>query len=119
MALDTFTWNANIVSGAAGTKTYKVLTAQFGDGYKQVAAYGINNVSQSWPLTFKALKADNSDLLSLMAFLDSKQGYQAFYWTPPVLGAVQGIYRCSSFQLTGESGEVYTITATFEESFLP
>lgn len=120
MALSTFTWNANIVSGAAGSKKYSTLVAQFGDGYKQVAANGINNVSQSWPLTFKALKIDNSDLLEIMNFLDANQGFKSFYWTPPVLGAVQGTYRClEGYQLTAESGAIYTLTATFEQSFLP
>lgn len=113
MALQTFTWGC--LSGPTGTKTYRVLTAQFGDGYKQVAADGINNVSQTWPLSFKSKTLQ--DIVDIRNFLDEKQGFKAFYWTPPL--GVQGVYRCPSIGIMAEVGDDYTITATFEESFLP
>lgn len=112
MAIPTFTWDC--VSGPTGTIKYRVLTAQFGDGYSQVAADGINNNIQSWPLTF----AEKLTVVTaIKTFLDNLQGYQVFYWTPPL--GVQGLYRCSQIGVMAETGSNYTLTATFTEAFKP
>lgn len=112
MTTPTFTW-APLVQ-PTGTATYRVLTAQFGDGYKQTAADGINNKVQSWPLTFSGT-AD--EIAPIRNFLDAQQGYQAFLWTPPL--GVQGYYKCAAHTLQPVEGDVYTLTATFEQSFQP
>ncbi|MCP5854454.1 phage tail protein, partial [Klebsiella pneumoniae] len=46
---DTFTWCPYIEPTGSGT--FRVRSAQFGNGYRQVAGDGINNEVQSWPLT--------------------------------------------------------------------
>lgn len=108
----TFTWKPD--SKPSGTKTFRVLTAQFGDGYKQTAANGINNASQSWPLTFTGRSAD---LAPIQAFLDARAGWQSFYWTPPL--SAQGLYKCDTYQIKQIGSDVWQISATFEQSFQP
>lgn len=112
MTTQTFTW-APLVQ-PTGTANYRVLTAQFGDGYEQTAADGINNKVQSWPLTFSGT-AD--EITPIRDFLDARQGFQSFFWTPPL--GVQGYYKCASHTLQHVEGNVYTLTATFKQSFQP
>ena len=59
--------------------TPRVLTAKFGDGYEQRAVDGINNLAETYTLTFKTRpKADIDDIV---AFLDSKQNVTKFTLT--------------------------------------
>ena len=63
------------------TSTPRVLTAKFGDGYEQRAVDGINNLAETYTLTFKTRpKADIDDIV---AFLDSKQNVTKFTLTLP------------------------------------
>lgn len=108
---DTFTWKP--VTNPTGTSTFGVRTAQFGDGYSQEVADGINNETQSWPLTFSGTKAEMQPIAD---FLRAHAGYIGFYWTP-MLG-VQGIYKATSFTINEASG-IYSVSATFQQRFAP
>lgn len=108
----TFAWTHD--SKPSGTSTFAVLTAQFGDGYKQTAANGINNKSQSWPLKFTGTAAR---ITLIRDFLDARMGYQSFYWTPPL--GTQGLYKCPSYSPRHLGGDAWELTATFEQSFQP
>lgn len=108
----TFTWP--VQARLTGTTTLRTLSAQFGDGYEQVAADGINNKIQSWPVTIKGYKAD---VTPARDFLDARQGYQSFFWTPP-LGA-QGYYRCKEYDLVHLGGSAWQLTAIFKQAFQP
>jgi phage-related protein len=112
MATQTFTWKP--LRDPVGTVALRVLKAQFGDGYQQTAADGINNKTQSWPLQFrgKAVK-----VTPIRDFLDARQGYQSFFWTPPL--GVQGYYRCTDYTLRPLGAGNYELTATFEQAFQP
>ena len=112
MTTQTFTWVPLVEP--TGTGTYHVLKAQFGDGYAQTAADGINNKTQSWPLQFRGVA---SKISAIRDFLDARQGYQAFFWTPP-LGA-QGYYKCTSHTVKQLGAGNYELTATFEQAFQP
>lgn len=108
----TFTWKHD--ARPSGAVTLRTLTAQFGDGYKQTAADGINNKAQSWPLIFTGLSAT---VTPIKDFLDARMGYQSFFWTPPL--GVQGYYKCASYAPRHLGGDLYEIAATFEQSFQP
>jgi phage-related protein len=108
----TFTWP--VQAKPTGTMKLRVLTSQFGDGYEQVAGDGINNKEQSWPVSIKGLAAQ---VVPARDFLDARQGYQSFFWTPP-LGA-SGYYRCNEYSLQHVGGFVYELTATFKQAFQP
>jgi phage-related protein len=108
---DTFTWLPQI--DPSSTATLRTRKAQFGDGYMQTVADGINAKVQSWPLTFQG---GTATITPLMAFLDSHIGV-SFYWTPAL--DVQGYYQCMAYSLIPHGGDNYTVTATFQQVFKP
>ena len=63
------------------TSTPRVLTAKFGDGYEQRAVDGINNLEESYALTFKT--REKAEIDDIVAFLDSKQNVTKFTFTFP------------------------------------
>lgn len=113
MALETFTWRA-AGSSAQGSVKLRTRSAQFGDGYQQVAPDGINNRTSSWPLKFVGGAAR---IQEIQAFIDRHAGAKSFLWTPP-LGA-QGRYRIGEYTPAVEAAGVYSLSATFVESFAP
>jgi len=102
-----FTW-APLVD-PTGDISFRTRSAQFGDGYKQVAADGINNEQQSWPLTFGG---EEEEISQIVAFLRAHKGSTAFLWTPPL--GVQSLWICPSFSATPHTPGLYSISATFE-----
>ncbi len=112
MALATFGWSPR--TAAAGDSTFRVRTAQFGDGYAQVAGDGINTETQSWDLSFTGVFAYISPIVG---FLRDHGGATSFIWTPPLGGP--GLWRCAEFKPTVLGGQNYTVTATFTQSFHP
>jgi phage-related protein len=60
--------------------TPRVLRNDFGDGYSQRAADGLNYVPQVWELKWE-LNGTDSD--TLIAFFESIGGHTTFEWTPP------------------------------------
>lgn len=111
MALQTFTW-CPFNNQPAGDINYRLSTAQFGDGYRQTAKDGINNKEQSWPLVFRAKK---SIALDIMEFFDEHAGHKSFLWTPP-LGQL-ALWQVANPQIKPLSGNMFEITATFEQAF--
>ncbi|MBD9419812.1 phage tail protein [Achromobacter sp. ACM04] len=107
-----FTWKAT--GQPNGTVTFRRLTAQFGDGYRQVAGDGINSKVQSWPLTFSGSKKE-MDLIA--AFFDRHAGIRSFLWTPPL--GEEGLYEVPGYSINPVGGVAYTISATFQQVFKP
>lgn len=113
MALETFTWRA-AGSGVQGSVKLRTRSAQFGDGYQQVASDGINNRTRSWPLKFVG---GANRIQEIQDFIDRHAGAKSFLWTPP-LGR-QGRFRIGEYTPAVEAGGVYSLSATFVESFAP
>lgn len=107
-----FTWSS--VNDPQGTVSFRRLVAQFGDGYRQAAANGINNKVQSWPLQFIGTE---ETIEAILSFLDRHNGVRAFRWTPPL--GVEGWYEAEAYSLTPIGGPVHTLTATFKQVFKP
>lgn len=112
MATQTFTWSPAL--DVTGTTTFLVREAVFSDGYSQSVADGINNQSDNWPLTFSG---NSAYIAPIKAFLDALQGYQSFYWTPPL--RAQGLFRASTYTNQPHGADTYTLTVTFTEAFSP
>jgi phage-related protein len=110
--IETFIWVPRLEP--TGTADYRVLTAKFGDGYEQTASDGINNKSQTWPLTFTGTAAK---IGAIRDFLDAHAGSKSFYWTPPL--SARGYYKCKSHSIRPLGGGNYELTATFNQSFQP
>lgn len=112
MNYQTFVWCPRI--DPEGTSSFRVLSAQFGDGYKQSVGDGINNEVRSWPLEFVG-KGDY--VKPIRDFLRAHQGYKPFKWTPPM--DIEGLFEVKEFRLTPHGANVYTLSATFEQRFAP
>lgn len=93
MALETYSWPIQD-SGSATTLTQAVRSVGFGDGYKQIAALGINATSRSIPMTHFG---KNSEVDTIQDFLLSHT-VKAFAITPP--GAPKGLYRVDATSIT-------------------
>ena len=107
---ETFSWTPQV--GMNGTAKYQVLSARFGDGYQQVAADGINNKIESWPVSFTGTK---DEIRPIRDFLDRHAGYQSFYWTPPL--GEKGMYRSFDIPMPPPPREIYTLSTVFEQAF--
>jgi phage-related protein len=93
---------------------FRVLRAQFGDGYEQVVGDGINNRTESWPLSFFG---SESEIRPVKDFLDRHGASRAFLWTAPL--GTQMSYRAGDYQLVAMGGGWYTISVTFTQRHVP
>jgi phage-related protein len=107
-----FEWDP--LTEPTGDVDFAVVQAKFGDGYTQTAAEGINNRSESWPLTFRGTK---EYIGAIRSFLDWHGGYKSFFYTPP--GGDPGLYMAPKYSPVVHAGERYDITVTFQQVFRP
>lgn len=94
------------------TIEYRVITAQFGDGYRQTSTEGINVKNESYSIK---LHAKEDEAKEIMAFFDEHAGWKSFLWTPP-LGEL-GLYTCANPTPKAVGGGLYTITGNFVRSY--
>lgn len=97
--------------GSTIKATTRVIRNEFGEGYSQRAADGMNNINKSVPLTWPALPIADAD--TLLAFFEAKGGHESFYWTPP-WSAVVDIWTAAEWDFTPISSTLKTVTATFK-----
>jgi phage-related protein len=107
---DLFNWPALV--GMSGTFNFRTRTAQFGNGYRQVAADGINSEVQSWPLTFGGT---DDEMQPIADFLRRHKGATAFRWTPPL--GTESLWTCPSLSITSPAPGLSSIAVTFEQFF--
>ena len=99
----------------------KVRTHKFGDGYEQRSVDGINNINESYSLSFtNRAKAEADDII---AFFDTKAGATAFDFTIPDTNA-GGNERtikvvCDSWSVSFTNNEFHNIQTTFRRVYEP
>lgn len=113
MAYQTFTWCPLL--DPTGQFRFRVLSAQFGDGYAQEVGDGINNKITSWPLEFMGLRSEMSQIID---FFDDHFGYLPFEWTPP-MGSSPRLFVVREYTMQASGANIYRVVATFEERFAP
>ncbi len=111
--MDTFNI-ANPTYASQKKTSTKVWQNDFGDGYSQRAARGLNSVSQEWSLTWSNLPY--ATINSIESFFSTRMGVTAFYWTP-LRGAVPLIFICSSWSREFTGPDTDSLTATFTQVF--
>lgn len=93
------------------TEKPRILTAQFGDGYQQDSADGLNSRLQTWQLTFDDIYP--SIALKIRAFFVARGGVEPFYWTTPAPETL--IFKCQEWQIKPAKKERLTVTCTFKQ----
>lgn len=99
--------------GASANREPKAKVVQFGDGYSQRQADGINTNPETWNLQFSNRSTTEGNAID--TFLTDLGGVTSFTWTPP--GGSSGSYICRSWQKAYVQGNLITITATFTQVF--
>lgn len=78
MTRPSFEWVES--AGTQLTEAPRVKATQFGDGYMQRAAAGINALGQAW--AFRATGVDNAVADDIIAFFRARGGVEAFDYVP-------------------------------------
>lgn len=100
--------------GLSRQVTPRVLTAQFGDGYRQEAGDGLNAIPRSASLQWNTLSASEAD--DIENFFVTQKGYVAFLWTDP-REASPRLWKCPTWSRVSPNGRLDSISATFEQVF--
>lgn len=113
--------NRDIVPDRALARTSRprVLKVQFGDGYEQRVAEGINNINESYAVTLN--NRPKAEIDDVVAFLDSRNGVTAFDFTIPDTngGGNETTIKvvCEDYGLTYNNDEGYSCSATFRRVY--
>lgn len=93
----------------------KLLKADFGEGYTQYAADGMNSLKQTVTLTWDLLLPSQSD--AIMNFFAGQGGWQPFYYT--ISDDVAGPLRWLCEDWTEERGQggIRKVTASLTQYF--
>lgn len=92
-----------------------VRVAQFGDGYEQRLANGLNTQAKKWTLSFPMRSDTEAD--GIEAFLAARGAVESFDWTDPTGNA--GKYVCRAWVRRTDQYGLNTIECQFEQVFEP
>lgn len=109
----TFTYTPDY--GAQVSVKPRVRIAQFGDGYEQRIADGINVRAQVWSLQFT--NRTDTEAGNITTFLEARNGVEAFDWTPPNGSAIKVV--CREWSKTVTRYNLNSVSATFQQVFEP
>lgn len=99
------------------TRSPRVLSIKFGDGYEQRSPDGIHADLQSWVLTFDHCPVAEADAIE--AFFTANTTWSApFSWTPPRAGSASK-FICRSWRRTVASPTTDSIAVTFDQVMDP
>lgn len=111
--IETFHWCVRLDS--TGAVDEQILSAQFGDGYEQVAGVGINSGRAEWQVNVRMRKPAIDDVYE---FLSRHGQKKAFLWEPPM--GVMGLYRRSSaIRISGQGRGMFTLSTSFKQFYKP
>lgn len=109
---DTFNWRPETQPN--GDITFAEVRAQFGDGYAQRMADGLNTERQSWPLTFRGPEAEVAPIIAFLRL----NAHKSFLWTPPMPGGVEGHYQHTGYTVVPHGSGNYVVRSTFTLGYL-
>jgi len=67
--------------GVSTDQAARIFRATYGDGYEQRVSAGINNLPESWSLTWNNRTINDAN--KVIKFLEDQKGVTAFDWYPP------------------------------------
>lgn len=105
-----------ISQGSTRTRTNRVRTAQFGDGYQQDAPDGINNLIDTWSISIENL--NNAERATFWSVMDAVGSWDYLTWTP------FGETTSKRFKVTPDgvqeqpvSGDLWSVSFTLKQVF--
>ncbi len=101
--------------GVGYTKTFRHLSAGFGEGYEQISSDGLNSVRDKWPLSWK--NTPLATITTIKNFLNLRGANEAFLWTPPTGTEIKVRMRGGYKETFSKTLNVSTLTTTFEQVF--
>lgn len=99
---------------SARTATIRTLVGDFGDGYAQTVADGLNANTHELTLTWPELTQAQADAIE--AFFNAQLG-QSFLWRANPSVDILSLWRCLNWSVTYETGTA-SATATLKEAFV-
>lgn len=105
---------SNIDASASEKLEFNVYKVQFGDGYQQRSAAGINNVRKVIDFTFTALSDDDADLIKNFLY-QMKGSAEPFYFK--FYKDIERLYTCESFSNTIDVENQNTVSMQLMEWF--
>jgi len=92
-----------------------VRTAQFGDGYQQRTADGINHIVRQWSVEFTLIKEEADTLIN---FFQGLGGVTNFKWQPPT-DDIELSFVCDSWSYNRivSNSRVMQINANFNQVY--
>lgn len=107
--MSTFTWSPQT---ASKTVTPRMRVSNFGEGYAQKTADGINNKPREWDLMFTGPRAY---IDAIETFIEDNAALY-FDWTDP--DGLEGKWTCESWTRSPQGHiSVSMLTATFKQAF--
>ena len=100
--------------GSAPQKSFRTLSADFGDGYSQRLGDGLNTTIETWNLKWSVLTTAEKDVI--VNFLDEREGYKAFNYTMPTESTSKK-WICKSYKAEPLQPGLFSITASFERVY--
>lgn len=99
----------------------RVLSSRFGDGYEQRIVNGINNIAETYTVSFNNRDKDFID--EVVSFLDGKAGVSKFTFTIPDTndtsrtGEKDVKVVCEDYSTNYQQDDFYSLTATFRRVY--
>lgn len=103
-----FTWIPSYDSSQDSEAKLRVTS--FGDGYSQRAAVGINNIADTWSLSFS--NRSTSEKQAIINFFRDHRDGRSFTWTPYDDVNEIKVY-CSKWKSSSAGYDIYNISCTF------
>jgi phage-related protein len=99
--------------GAKIKREVKLLRADFGDGFSQIARDGTNHIRKSYDLEWPVLTEAQAD--QIVDFLEARGGDEMFWYSLGNKPAIK--MTCDQWEEAQNSGGHFSVTATFKQSF--
>ena len=104
--------------GLTRQSTPRVLRVQFGDGYEQRVAEGLNPMQETYNISYA--NRPKAEIDDIAAFMDDKKGVTKFdYVIPDTNNSGETTIKvvCEQYNLTYVNDSSYTFTATFRRVY--
>jgi len=117
MALTTFPTGDLVIPtvGSGYDRSFRMLSAGFGEGFEQRSQDGINTVKETWRVSWRDIPTATA--VTIKTFLNLRGTVEAFLWTPPAGTQLKVVMRKGYKETYNKTENVSTIATTFEQVF--